>query len=115
MSDKILRLSDIDPKLAAELNADETVVMFGPTICGDCTASLRLLGLGKVRAVKYTIDDSEHPVIVACKEYLGVSGGKVSSPFVFEFGVFSWTGMDTDEILRVTTAQKFAQQAVSVA
>lgn len=115
MPDTVLRLSDIDPELAAELNADEAIVVIGPTVCGDCKMSLRLLNIAGVPAVKHTIDDSDHKVIVAGKEFLGKSGGKIKTPFVFEFGVLSWTGMNAAEILRVTTAWKQTQLAASVA
>ena len=112
MSDTALLLSEIDPQLAANLNADEGHVVVGTATCGDCKRTVKKLGDGGVQVTTHVIPhDPNHPIIVTVKKHLGVDS--IHLPIVFKRGVLAWTGMNLAAIVEETRAQRNIATAVA--
>ena len=103
-------LEKIAPEIAAEYDVENVVIVIGPTICGDCHMTIKLLEKKGVKSIKYVIDDREHPVLVALRAHLGLDPeATVSLPAVFVKGQFRWNGLNGMEIS--TVAEELALAA----
>lgn len=99
-------LEQIAPDIAALYDVENTVVVIGPTICGDCGMTIKLITKKKgIAAAKHVINDRMHPVFVALRAHLGLDpDAPVSTPVVFVKGKFGWNGgVNGFEISRLTT------------
>lgn len=96
-------LRDINASLAAQLNADESVIVVGTPDCGDCRITVNRFTNKRVNVVKHNVADSNDPIIVATKQHLGVTD--IRLPIVFKRGQLAWTGMDGFAI--TNTIQEF--------
>lgn len=102
-------LRDINASLAAQLNADESVIVVGTLDCGDCRITVNRFTNKQIKVVKHNVDDGDDPIIVATKRHLGVD--ELRLPIVFKRGQLAWTGMDGFAI--TNTIQEFTEASAA--
>lgn len=103
----MFKLQDVSPDIASRVDYMNVVVIVGPEICGRCDQTAKLLDKAGIRWVKVTVEDSEHPLIKALKDHLGVKQTDfVNLPMVFVGGIYRWHDMNGFEIHKLTKSRE---------
>lgn len=105
-------LYDIAPDVFAKCG-DARVIVFGTPECPACERTIKLLRARGIEAVKFSMEEKYHPLLVWAREQLGLDkDALIKVPIVIVDGEFAWNDMNMAEISAL--AARFKQEALEL-